>query len=121
MRSVVYGTASHAEGNAAIAYGDYSHAQGNGSISSGSYSFAAGIETISAGTGSATFGKYNIKDTNSGSLLIIGNGGDPDNRRNLAAFNSQSIILDIQALPTTNPNEVGQLWRDGTDLKISLG
>lgn len=121
VRTIVYGEGAHAEGSAAIAHGDYSHAQGNGSISSGSYTFAAGIETISAGTGSATFGKYNIADTNSGSLLIIGNGGDTNNRRNLATFNSQSIFLDLQALPTTDPNEVGQLWRDGTDLKISLG
>lgn len=120
-RTTTYGSASHAEGKATIALGNHSHAQGQGSIASGSYSFAAGIETISAGTGSATFGKYNVADTNSGSLLIIGNGGDDDNRRNLAAFNSQSIILDTAALPTFDPNNEGQLWRDGTTLKISLG
>jgi hypothetical protein len=92
----------------------------NSGIVSGSYSFAAGQSTIAAGTGSAAFGRYNIKDTNSGSLLIIGN-GNIDNRRNLAAFNSQSIILDTAALPTSDPNNEGQLWRDGTTLKISLG
>ena len=120
-RSYAYGSGSHAEGYGGIAYGDYSHAQGTTTIASGSYSFASGINTISAGTGSATFGKYNIADTNSGSLLIIGNGTSTGDRRNLATFNSQSILLDTASLPTSDPTNVGQLWRDGTTLKISLG
>ena len=32
-----------------------------------------------------------------------------------------NIIFNLSSLPITNPGVEGQLWRDGTDLKISLG
>ena len=37
---------------------------------------------------------------------------------NLSATGSQ---IDFTALPTSDPNVAGRLWRDGTDLKVSVG
>lgn len=58
--------------------------------------------------------------------LVIGNGLDGTNQNDLILFRSQSIILDTASLPTTDPSNVGQLWRSGsvgneTHLMISLG
>ena len=50
---------------------------------------------------------------------------------NLAEFqnSSETSLVSIEAdgsviissLPTSDPTNAGQLWRDGTDLKVSLG
>ena len=32
-----------------------------------------------------------------------------------------SVSFKIDGLPTSDPNDAGRLWRDGTDLKISVG
>ena len=34
---------------------------------------------------------------------------------------NNNVIFNLDQIPTTNPGVEGQLWRDGTDLKISLG
>lgn len=34
---------------------------------------------------------------------------------------NQQIIMALASLPTADPVNAGQLWRDGTDLKVSLG
>jgi hypothetical protein len=35
---------------------------------------------------------------------------------------SGTIVLNLSSIPTTNPNNEGQLWRDASgNLKISLG
>ena len=70
------GQASHTEGLSTKAIGDYSHAEGEGTIASGSAQHAAG--------------KYNTQG-NATSLVIIGNGTDDNNRRDLALFNTDGI------------------------------
>jgi hypothetical protein len=32
-----------------------------------------------------------------------------------------TVQIDIGSLPTSDPNNAGQLFRDGTDLKVSIG
>ena len=32
-----------------------------------------------------------------------------------------TVQIDIGSLPTSDPTNAGQLFRDGTDLKVSLG
>ena len=66
-------------------------------------------------------GTFNASDNSNNYLLIVGNGNNSGDRSNLAEFHKDKIILDTGSLPTSDPNNVGQLWRDGTDLKISLG
>ena len=34
---------------------------------------------------------------------------------------SGTVQIDIGSLPTSDPTNAGQLFRDGTDLKVSLG
>ena len=54
-------------------------------------------------------------------LFVIGNGSDDANRNDVLRVETTKIHLDLAALPTSDPTSVGQLWRSGTDLKISLG
>jgi len=79
QQTVTNGVASHAEGLLTTTLGAYSHAEGHGTISSGSYQLVVG--------------QYNTQG-NTSSLFVIGNGGSPGNRSDLALFNSQSIIFN---------------------------
>jgi len=40
---------------------------------------------------------------------------------NRGGTGASSIDFRINGLPTSDPNVAGRLWRDGTDLKISVG
>ncbi len=39
----------------------------------------------------------------------------------VATFKDDSVLLPTATIPVADPSVAGQLWRDGTDLKISLG
>jgi hypothetical protein len=39
----------------------------------------------------------------------------------LLALTASRVELSLSALPTSDPANAGQLWRSGTDLKVSLG
>ena len=68
------GDYSHAEGGGAMAIGTCSHAEGEGTTASGEASHAGGINTKASSPNQTAIGKYNIEDTSSTNLLIVGNG-----------------------------------------------
>jgi hypothetical protein len=135
------GEFSHAEGTLTQAIGDSSHAQGFTTLANGQYSFAAGSGSRAQGTGSFSTGDNTIaqrdystavgKFTKFGdvdgigkineALFIVSNGTNDGSRKNIVVINTSSIFLDAQSLPTEDPEFIGQVWRDGVNLKISLG
>jgi|OM-RGC.v1.024481881 hypothetical protein len=70
---------------------------------------------VTAGTNTAGLRKIDITGsiatTGSGAFYIFNQGGG----------GISSIDFRINGLPTSDPNVSGRLWRDGTDLKISVG
>lgn len=90
------GSGSHAEGSQTVASEQSAHAEGEHSVSSGlgshaegycteaigDYSHAGGFATIAASAYQTVIGAYNIKDTNSDYIFIIGNGTDSNKRSN---------------------------------------
>jgi len=68
---------------------------------------------VTAGTNTAGLRKIDITGSivTTGSLYNFNRGGG----------GISSMDFRINGLPTSDPNEAGRLWRDGTDLKISVG
>ena len=122
--SVAMGTSTSATGNSAFVHGrdtvgsgQYSHAEGQDAVSSGNYSHAEGQGTIASASYQHVQGKYNVIDSDSNALMIIGNGTSDGARKNLAKFTTGSIILDTGSLPTSPAGlTVGQLYRTGSGL-----
>lgn len=75
-------TASHAIGYNVSANAGYSHAEGVSTTASGAASHAEGYNTIAAGTRQHVQGQYNIADTDSKYLHIVGNGKSESTRSN---------------------------------------
>ena len=137
------GSYAHAEGWQTQANGIASHAEGFSAKSRGNYSHAQGKVTIAEGDYQHTMGHYN--ETNTTSLVIIGNGTSSGNRKNLVEFNlngvlinqpitasnnisssgtifANDLILDYDNLPTIDPAVKGQVYRNGSNqLLISAG
>lgn len=88
LHTVAYGICAHAEGERTWAYGDYSHAEGRqneasgpyshvegqANVASGYHSHAEGYRTIAAGRVQHVQGEWNIEDTASKYVHIVGNG-----------------------------------------------
>jgi hypothetical protein len=117
---------SHAEGYKTAASGLWSHAAGSGSRAQHTGAFVAGNNVSSRKEFQTVVGAYNnfnstgVDDIEE-AYFVVGVGTDASNRRNAMAVTTSSIVLNPQMIPTSDPNVMGQLWRDGTDLKISLG
>ena len=62
--------------------GDYSHAEGFSTTASGTCSHAEGFSTTASGEYSHAEGKYNIEDTTSKYVHIVGNGTNKTSRSN---------------------------------------
>ena len=103
--TIACGYGAHAEGNETIA-GDpeavnstnasyYSHAEGSGTIAKGAYSHTEGLGTKASSDCQHVFGKYNIEDTNSTYVEIVGNGSaagtttTPGNARTLDWYGNE--------------------------------
>jgi len=80
--TIASGDCSHAEGQRTTASGFCSHAEGSDTIASGDFSHVEGRDTKASGSYSHVFGKYNIEDTNSTCVEIVGNGGGSTVRSN---------------------------------------
>lgn len=76
------GGAAHAEGYETEAAGMASHSEGRSTIATGAYSHAEGIGTEAVVEGSHVQGKYNLKDSMSRWLHIVGNGTSDSARSN---------------------------------------
>jgi hypothetical protein len=92
------GIGSNTKGFWSIAYGTASMAWGVGVIASGSFATGSDItgsisEVTSSGVPQIAIGKWNLQN-NTSSLFVIGNGGDHNNRSDLARFDSQSITFN---------------------------
>lgn len=128
---------AHSEGRESIAKQDASHASGLFTTASWDYTATRGIRTEPLGftqlaashhTGSLVVGRWSDNEsmggynftTSSKSQFVVG-AGSSSNRRNLAEFSFEDILFNIDLLPTSNPNKIGQLYRDGGIIKISLG
>ena len=70
----------------------------------------------------------NVTDSTGSKLMSVtgsfhttaSNGGGENYIFNKGAVNNNTDFR-IMALPTSDPSVAGRLWRDGTDLKISVG
>ena len=76
------GRISHAQGQNSIASGYASHAEGGNTIAQGDYSHTNGYGTIAGSMAQTVIGKNNEVDNNNQYALIIGNGGDTQNKAN---------------------------------------
>lgn len=111
-----YGNYSHAEGYKTQTNFDYAHAEGYEVSASTQASHAEGRGTIASGDYQHVQGHYNVADTNSNTLMIIGNGTNHANRSNLIKFTTASFIVDLDALPQSNPDSPGQLYQTSSAL-----
>lgn len=125
--SQTYGEGAHAEGYYTRASGPWSNAAGSGSQTLHTGSYANGRENITEKDYQTVIGVYNGYGESSGmnktdeAYFVVGAGISNVARKNAMVINTGSIMLNVQLLPTFDPFVSGQLWRDGTDLKISLG
>lgn len=76
------GSCTHAEGNGTTAEGWASHAEGAGTKALGAETHAEGCGTNATGNYQHVQGKYNLIDTGSNYLHIVGNGGSDTERSN---------------------------------------
>ena len=70
------GVSAHAEGTSTEAEGESSHAEGRDTKARGDFSHAEGYGTIARGPAQHVQGLYNIEDTESKYLHIVGNGNE---------------------------------------------
>lgn len=68
------GLAAHAEGYGTTANSEAAHAEGYNTIATGNYAHAEGLATNASGNASHAQGKYNIIDSESKYVHIVGNG-----------------------------------------------
>lgn len=117
---------SHAEGYKTAASGLWSHAAGSGSRAQHTGAFVAGNNVSSRKEFQTVVGAYNnfnstgVNDIEE-AYFVVGVGTDVSNKKNAMAVTTSSIVLNPQMIPESDPGVAGQLWRSGTDLKISLG
>jgi hypothetical protein len=81
-KSTAAAGAAHAEGYETEAAGMASHSEGRSTIAKGAYSHAEGIGTEAVVEGGHVQGKYNLKDSMSRWLHIVGNGTSDSARSN---------------------------------------
>jgi hypothetical protein len=89
VSSGLYATAS---GNSTIASGESSNAQGFLTTASGSVSSTLGIGTIAASFGETALGRFNIEDTNSSNVFVIGNGTNFADRSNAFQVTFDGVV-----------------------------
>lgn len=113
------GLDSHAEGYHTTASGDISHAEGYYTIASGYVSHAGGYYTKASGNYQTVVGEYNIEDTTSEYLFIVGN-GTADNARENALGVTHTGHIDVQKNIYINTNGSGIFERDtdGTNREL---
>lgn len=107
------GSYSHAEGWQTQANGIASHAEGFASRARGSYSHAQGKFTIAEGDYQHTMGHYN--ETNTSSLVIIGNGTSSNNKKNLVEFNLGGVLINQPITASSNISASGIIQSSGTE------
>lgn len=113
------GLDSHAEGASTTASGDISHAEGYHTIASGYVSHAGGYYTKASGDYQTVVGNFNIEDTTSKYLFIVGN-GTADNARENALGVTNTGHIDVQKNIYINTNGSGIFERDtdGTNREL---
>lgn len=113
------GLNSHAEGAGTTAAGLDSHAEGAGTTASGDSSHAEGYHTIASGDYQTVVGEYNIEDTTSKYVFIVGN-GTADNARENALGVTHTGHIDVQKNIYINTNGSGIFERDtdGTNREL---
>lgn len=113
------GLNSHAEGSDTKASGNYSHAEGYHTIASGYVSHAGGYYTKASGDYQTVVGEYNIEDTTSKYVFIVGN-GTADNARENALGVTHTGHIDVQKNIYINTNGSGIFERDtdGTNREL---
>jgi hypothetical protein len=113
------GHASFAEGFQTKATGLNSHAEGYHTIASGYVSHAGGYYTKASGNYQTVVGEYNIEDTTSEYLFIVGN-GTADNARENALGVTHTGHIDVQKNININTNGSGIFERDtdGTNREL---
>lgn len=113
------GNYSHAEGASTTASGGISHAEGYHTIASGYVSHAGGYYTKASGDYQTVVGEYNIEDTTSKYVFIVGN-GTADNARENALGVTHTGHIDVQKNIYINTNGSGIFERDtdGTNREL---
>ena len=123
------GIGTHAEGYQTVALGAQSHAEGYYTVTSQSGAHAEGYRTSTDSRYQHVQGHWNATSSGSngfygGAYMVIGNGSNSSNRRNLAEFHRRAFIFDTGSIPTSDPGVLGQLYRTGSnrdEIKISFG
>lgn len=115
------GTFSVAAGSVVEASGHASFAEGVHTIASGYVSHAGGYYTKASGDYQTVVGEYNIEDTTSKYVFIVGN-GTADNARENALGVTHTGHIDVQKNIYINTNGSGIFGRDtdGTNCELMV-
>lgn len=98
--SLAHGRVSHVEGCDNLALGYASHAEGHDTVAVGNYSHTSGHYTKALNENEASYGKYNI--SNSDTLFSIGDGTAGDARHNAFEITTTGGKLHDNDIATTN-------------------
>lgn len=114
------GYASHANGYYAKAWGSYSYAEGNHTEASGSTSHAGGYYTRAYSAYQTVIGKYNIEDTASKYLLIVGNGNSNARSNAFCVNTSGAVEVGSGVWLESNNQGVYGTFTDGTNGELAI-
>lgn len=115
------GYASRADGSTTKASGYASQASGFHSEAKGSYSFADGYYTKASSAYQTAIGKYNVEDTASKYLLMVGNGSSDTARSNAFCVNTTGAI-EVRRGVWIGSNNQGLygMFTDKTNTELAL-
>jgi hypothetical protein len=92
-----FGQGSHAEGFLSTTLGSGSHAEGYNTKAEGDYSHTSGFGTVASGSYQTVIGKYNIGDSSTNTLFIVGDGTSDVARANALKVTTTTADFDVEA------------------------
>ena len=121
VNTTASGTDSHAEGSGTTAKSSNAHAEGWNTVAGGLASHAGGCYTKASSAYQTAIGKYNIEDTTSKYLLIVGNGSSDSARSNAFCVNTTGAIEVWRGVWIASNNQgLNGMFTDKTTAELAL-
>lgn len=121
VNTTASGSDSHAEGSGTSAKNSTAHAEGWNTVAGGFASHAGGYDTKASSNYQTAIGKYNIEDTTSKYLLIVGNGSSDSVRSNAFCVNTTGAVEVKRGVWIGSNNQgLNGLFTDGSSAELAL-
>lgn len=121
VNTTASGSDSHAEGSGTSAKNSTAHAEGWNTVAGGFASHAGGYDTKASSNYQTAIGKYNIEDTASKYLLIVGNGSSDSARSNAFCVNTTGAVEVKRGVWIGSNNQgLNGLFTDGSSAELAL-